>query len=332
MSPPRPPLAVTAGEPGGIGPDLMIRLAHDERARGCVVFADPGHLRARAGLLGVAVEIRELPADGWERQWEPSPEGVLAVVAAVTGEPAATPGVAQGLHARGVLACIDAASRACREGRVPALVTGPVEKRTLLDAGYAFRGHTEHLAAAAGCPVVMMLQASSLRVALATTHLPLRDVPAALSRESLDLVLEILVRELGGILGRPPVIRVLGFNPHAGEGGHLGCEERDIIGPAVEEYRARSVPIEGPVSADTAFVEREGVDCFLAMYHDQGLPVLKTLGFGHAVNVTLGLPYVRTSVDHGTALEIAATGDADPGSLFAAIDCARELLASRAGR
>ena len=198
-----------------------------------------------------------------------------------------------------------------------------MQKSALLDAGLPFRGHTEYLAEQAGCEPVMLLLAGSFRVALATTHLPLSAVPPAIRAPQLRRTLEILMEGLRIRFGiARPHVRVLGLNPHAGEGGHLGDEERQAIAPAIAALHARDCRIEGPVSADTAFVDREGVDAFLAMYHDQGLPVLKALGFGQAVNATLGLPYVRTSVDHGTALELAGSGQADPGSLFAAVECA----------
>ena len=230
-------------------------------------------------------------------------------------------GVASPAHARYVLDCIEAAGRACLDGACDALATGPVHKSALLDAGFEFRGHTEHLARQAGAWPVMLLAAGGLRVALATTHLPLAEVPAALTRERLDRTLAVLCDGLRARCGLArPRVRVLGLNPHAGEGGHLGREELETIAPAIAACRARGERIEGPVPADTAFAARDGIDAFLAMYHDQGLPVLKALGFGRAVNITLGLPYPRTSVDHGTALALAGTGRADPGSWFAAID------------
>ena len=309
-------VAVTAGEPGGIGPDLMATLASRPSAARCVVFADPELLQQRAATLGCPLRVA-----AYDPQRLPS-LGTLEVQAIPMPAPARA-GIADSHFASYVLRCINEAGAACLEGRFDALVTGPVQKRSLLEAGLPFSGHTEYLARQAESFSVMMLTASTLRVALATTHLPLAQVPGAVTRERLAWTLETLI---AGLRDRfdldAPVIRVLGLNPHAGEGGHLGEEEQSIIAPVVEALRRDGHAIEGPVSADTAFVEREGVDAFLAMYHDQGLPVLKTLGFGHAVNVTLGLPYVRTSVDHGTALDLAGTGRADPGSLFAAVDSA----------
>lgn len=309
-------VAVTAGEPGGIGPDLVLALAKRRNPARCIVFADPRLLRQRAEELGQSVEVVEYHPDA-----VPAP-GALEVRAVPMPGPARA-GVAEAKVAPYVLECIAEAGRGCLEGTFDALVTGPVQKSALLAAGLPFRGHTEYLAEQARSEPVMLLTAGSLRVALATTHLPLAEVPGAVTRERLVGVLEILVAGLRSRLGlAQPRIRVLGLNPHAGEGGHFGHEEQEIIAPAVEVLRQRGNQVEGPVSADTAFVDRKEVDAFLAMYHDQGLPVLKTLGFGRAVNVTLGLPYVRTSVDHGTALDLAGTGQADPGSMFEAIDSA----------
>ncbi len=328
-------LAVTAGEPGGIGPDLLLALAQRDNPARCVVFADPELLRQRAEALGQAVPVVEYRPDA-----APPPGALEVRPIPMQGE--ARPGVAEARFAPYVLESITEAGRSCLDGTFDALVTGPVQKSTLLDAGLRFRGHTEYLAEQASVsPVlplntkvdggrveispVMLLVSGDLRVALATTHLPLSEVPAAVTRASLTRTLEVLCNGLQtrfGIL--EPRIRVLGLNPHAGEEGHFGHEEQEVIAPVIQERNEYWRPVEGPVSADTAFVNRDGVDAFLAMYHDQGLPVLKTLGFGHAVNVTLGLPYVRTSVDHGTALDLAGTGRADPGSLFEAVDCAAQ--------
>ena len=309
-------VAVTAGEPGGIGPDLMLELARRENPARCVVFADPDLLRQRAGEIGQEVEIVEYRPDA------PPPAGALEVQAISMPGPVRA-GVAKAETAPYVLECIAEAGRGCLEGTFDALATGPVQKSALLAAGLPFRGHTEYLAEQARGEPVMLLIADPLRVALATTHLPLAEVPKAVTRERLVGILEILIAGLRSRFGLAnPRVRVLGLNPHAGEGGHFGHEEKEIIAPAIEALCRCGHQVEGPASADTAFVDREGTDVFLAMYHDQGLPVLKTLGFGRAVNVTLGLPYVRTSVDHGTALDLAGTGRADPGSLFEAFDCA----------
>ncbi|MGB5133128.1 MAG: 4-hydroxythreonine-4-phosphate dehydrogenase PdxA, partial [Steroidobacteraceae bacterium] len=228
-----------------------------------------------------------------------------------------------------VLEMLDKAIDGCVAGRFTAMVTCPVQKSVINDAGIAFTGHTEYLAARCGVPLpVMLLVAGRLRVALATTHLPIAEVPRHIRRDLLDATLDVLDDGLRDCFRlNEPRILVCGLNPHAGEGGHLGREEIDVIGPAVEAARARGLTVRGPVAADTAFTERmlEETDAVLAMYHDQGLPVIKHAAFGNAVNVTLGLPFPRTSVDHGTALDLAATGRADPGSLFAAIELAQEL-------
>jgi 4-hydroxythreonine-4-phosphate dehydrogenase len=228
-----------------------------------------------------------------------------------------------------VLGLLDAAAARCLAGRFDAMVTAPVQKSSINDAGIPFRGHTEYLAAKAdGALPVMLLVAGRLRVALATTHLPLADVPRAITRDSLERTLLVLDRGLRDDFGiAAPRILVCGLNPHAGEGGHLGREEIDVIRPAVAALAARGLAIAGPVPADTAFTPAslERADAVLAMFHDQGLPVIKHAGFGAAVNVTLGLPFRRVSVDHGTALDLAGTGRADPGSLFEAIRLAGRL-------
>ena len=311
-------VAVTAGEPGGIGPDLILALAKRRNPARCIVFADPQLLRQRAEELGQPVRVVEYRPDA-----APPPDALEVCAVSMPGQ--ARAGVAEAKFAPYVLECIAEAGRSCLEGTFDALVTGPVQKSALLAAGLPFRGHTEYLAEQAGSEPVMLLTAESLRVALATTHLPLAEVPKAVTRDRLVGILEILIAGLQSRFNlAQPRVRVLGLNPHAGEGGHFGREEQEVIAPAIETLRRRGHQVEGPVSADTAFVDREGVDAFLAMYHDQGLPVLKTLGFGRAVNVTLGLPYVRTSVDHGTALDLAGTGRADPGSLFEAVDSAAQ--------
>ena len=309
-------VAVTAGEPGGIGPDLMLALAKRRNPARCVVFADPQLLRQRAEELGQSVRIVEYHPDA-----APVPDTLEVHAISMPGQ--ARAGVAEAEFAPYVLECIAEAGHACLAGTFDALVTGPVQKSTLLAAGLPFRGHTEYLAEQANSEPVMLLTAGPLRVALATTHLPLVEVPKAVTQKHLVRILEILIAGLQSRFGLAhPRVRVLGLNPHAGEDGHFGHEEKEIIAPAIEMLRRHGHQVEGPVSADTAFVDREGIDAFLAMYHDQGLPVLKTLGFGRAVNVTLGLPYVRTSVDHGTALDLAGTGRVDSGSLFEAVDSA----------
>jgi 4-hydroxythreonine-4-phosphate dehydrogenase len=232
-------------------------------------------------------------------------------------------------NARYVLATLDAAADGCLAGRFAAMVTAPVQKSAINEAGIPFQGHTEYLAARGGTAhPVMLLVAGRLRVALATTHLPLAEVPRRLTRDLVERTLEVLDAGLRASFGiAAPRILACGLNPHAGEGGHLGREEIEVIGPALEGARRRGIAVAGPVPADTAFTEASlaGADAVLAMYHDQGLPVIKHAGFGRAVNVTLGLPFPRTSVDHGTALDLAGTGRADPGSLYEAIRLAQSL-------
>ena len=321
----RAPLALTPGEPAGIGPELALALASHTRTIPWVCLADPALLADRAERLGLAVECRE-----WEAgQPVPVDAGVLPVVPIPIAQ-IPEPGVPTPKNAAALLAALDRAVDGCASGEFAALVTGPLQKSTIADSGVEFTGHTEYLARRAGGAPVMMLVAGSLRVALATTHLPLRAVADAIDRDLIERVLTVLECDLRTRfdLARPR-IAVLGLNPHAGESGHLGREELDVIAPALDALRERGFDLLGPLPADTAFTPAslERCDAVLAMYHDQGLPVLKYAGFGHAVNVTLGLPIVRTSVDHGTALDLAGTGRADAGSLQAAI----ELAAAMAG-
>jgi 4-hydroxythreonine-4-phosphate dehydrogenase len=318
-------IALTPGEPAGIGPDIVIALAR--RALDCrlAVIADPELLRRRAAELGVRLAL-----DEWRGQ--PHRRGRLAVVPV-----AATEGTQAGLldtaNARYVLATLDRAVDGCLAGEFDAMVTGPVHKSLIADAGFAFTGHTEYLAERSGAArPVMMLVAGKLRVALATTHLPLRAVSDAITAPLLDDSLRVLHDDLVRKFGiREPRIDVLGLNPHAGECGHLGSEEIEIMMPVLDSLRDEGMRLRGPLSADTAFTPRAlaDTDAVLAMYHDQGLPVLKHAGFGRAVNVTLGLPLIRTSVDHGTALELAGTGQADSGSMLAALKMALELAGRR---
>ena len=318
-------LAVTPGEPAGIGPDLLITLAQSGFTGGVIAIADPDLLRARARVLGLPLDI--LPPERL-----PSPAGGLRVLPVALAVPA-TPGRLDPANAPYVIATLKAAVEACNSGLADALVTGPVHKGVINDAGIPFTGHTEFLAAATHTPrVVMMLATPGLRVALATTHLPLRAVSDHITRESLDEVLRILHGDLQRHFGiRAPRILVAGLNPHAGEGGHLGREEIDIIIPCLEALRAEGMHLVGPLPADTLFTphQLQGADAVLAMYHDQGLPVLKYKGFGQAVNITLGLPIIRTSVDHGTALDLAGSGKADRGSLQLALATALEMARGR---
>jgi 4-hydroxythreonine-4-phosphate dehydrogenase len=319
------PLVVTAGEPAGIGPELCLALATERLTCDVVVLSDPELLRDRAALTGSAVTVTEVAAD--EIGTRRARSGELLVLA--ERFPAAIEvGVPNPGNAVALLNGLRSAVEGCRNGRFAGLVTAPLQKSVINDAGIKFSGHTEFLAELMDAPhPVMLLVAADLRVALATTHLPLRDVPDHLTASGLRDVLQTLLDELGTRFGIDnPEIAVCGLNPHAGEGGHLGSEDRDIIAPVVAEFVRRGYAVRGPLPADTAFTAASGhKDAIVAMYHDQGLPVLKFAGFGRAVNVTLGLPIVRTSVDHGTALDIAGKGVADTGSLIAAVELAAQL-------
>lgn len=322
------PVVFTPGEPAGIGPDLALMMARDGADAPWVAIADPDLMAARARSLDIPVEVRiHDPAS----LYFPAPPGILRVLPVPCPAPV-SPGHLDPRNAAYVLETLGRAVDGCLAGEFAALVTGPVHKGIINEAGVAFTGHTEFLAARSGVPqVVMMLVGGSLRVALVTTHLPLAEVPRHITGERLEAVVRILVTELKERWGLPhPAVRVLGLNPHAGEDGHLGREEMEIIAPVLERLRGEGLRLEGPVPADTAFTPAglADVDVVLAMYHDQGLPVLKHVGFGAAVNVTLGLPFVRTSVDHGTALNLAGSGRADSGSLEAAM----ALGASLSGR
>jgi 4-hydroxythreonine-4-phosphate dehydrogenase len=323
-------LALTPGEPAGIGPDLCILLAQQAQAEEIVVIADPDLLLARAAELGLPLKILPFNPD---QPPTPTPAGQLRVLPVALRSPVHS-GRLDPANAAYVLETLDAAIAGCRDGRFAGLVTGPVHKGVINDAGIPFSGHTEYLAEQTGsAQVVMMLAAPGLRVALATTHLPLRAVSDAITVEGLQQVLRVLHQDLRTRFGiSAPRILVCGLNPHAGEAGHLGREEIEIIAPALEALRTEGLQLYGPLPADTLFTPRyrEQADAVLAMYHDQGLPVLKHHGFGQAVNITLGLPIIRTSVDHGTALELAGSGRAEVGSLQAAIATAVQM--ARAGR
>lgn len=322
------PLAVTAGEPAGIGPELCLALAAERPATNFVVITDAAFLRARAEQIGSDVSIVEVDASKLG-ELEAVP-GELRVLSLRFPE---TPrcGVLDTRNAKTLLDGLALAVEGALDGRFSGVVTAPLQKSVINDAGISFTGHTEYLARLTGTRVpVMLLVAGELRVALASTHLPLRAVPDFLTRERLQDVLEVLYRDLQTRFGiASPRVLVCGLNPHAGENGHLGNEDDDVIRPVVETFAGRGLRVRGPIPADTAFTPAAGrKDAVLAMYHDQGLPVLKYAGFGNAVNVTLGLPIIRTSVDHGTALDLAGTGRADAGSLLAAVDLAA-TLASR---
>jgi 4-hydroxythreonine-4-phosphate dehydrogenase len=318
------PLVVTSGEPCGIGPDVCLALAGQDVGLRVVVAGDRDVMRDRAMTLGKDVVLRDFrPGSA-----PPGPRelDILHIPAAVQ----VRTGQLDPANARYVLALLDRALSGCTSGEFAAMVTAPVQKSVINDAGFPFSGHTEYLAQAAACEqVVMMLVGGGLRVALATTHLALRDVPAAITRDSLDRTLRIILADLKSRFGlASPRVAVAGLNPHAGEGGYLGREEIEVIAPVIRALREEGHRVDGPLPADTLFVPArlKEFDCALAMYHDQGLPVLKFASFGEGVNVTLGLPFIRTSVDHGTALDIAGTGHADPGSLFAAIGVALEMV------
>lgn len=315
-------LVVTPGEPAGIGPDLAVMAAQQSRSTQLVVAADADVLAARASALG-------LPLTLYDDVTQPvMAAGTLTVLHTPLAEKV-IPGKLEPANVAGVMQALDTAIAGCLDGRFKALITGPMQKSVVNDAGLSFSGHTEYLAAAAAVDdVVMLLVAGTLRVAVATTHLPLRQVPDALTPELLERRLCILHAGLQSRFALPqPRILVAGLNPHAGEQGHLGDEEIAVISPVLNKLRDRGLHLAGPLPADTLFTPQhlEQADAVMAMYHDQGLPVLKYAGFGQAVNVTLGLPFIRTSVDHGTALDKAATGAVDAGSFHAAINLAAQL-------
>lgn len=321
---PRPRLALVPGEPAGVGPELCVRAAQRAWDADLVAWGDARSLRAAARALGLPLELA--PPDAR------SAPGVLPLVDITAPCPTAFGRPDPG-NAASTITALEAAARACLDGRCDGLVTGPVHKAAINAGGIAYTGTTGLLAAQAGREVVMMLANDVVRVALATTHLPLRDVAAAITRDGLLRTLRILHAALRGDFGiAAPRIAVLGLNPHAGEDGHLGREEIEVIAPALDAARAEGMDLAGPLPADTAFLPRKlaATDAVLAMYHDQGLPVLKYSGFEQAVNLTLGLPYPRVAVDHGTALDIAGTGRADPSSLYAAIAQCTRLAATRA--
>jgi 4-hydroxythreonine-4-phosphate dehydrogenase len=322
------PLILTPGEPAGIGPDLVVQLAQSTRDYPAVIAASAGLLRQRATQLKLPLQITSfVPGQPVAQQAGHLTVHDIALSAAVQ------PGQLDVANADYVLACLNHAIDGCLDGTYSALVTGPLQKSVINDAGIPFSGHTEHLQYRCGVDkVVMMLANSKLRVALATTHLPLKDVPAAITQASLTEVLAILIDDLKQKFGcQRPRILVAGLNPHAGEGGHMGREEIDVIEPVLSGFADREVDLIGPLPADTLFTPKylDHADAVLAMYHDQGLPVLKYAGFGESVNVTLGLPMIRTSVDHGTALDLAGTGKAHIGSLLTAIKLALDMVKAK---
>ncbi|MDP9066221.1 MAG: 4-hydroxythreonine-4-phosphate dehydrogenase PdxA [Pseudomonadota bacterium] len=329
-----PRIIVTSGEPAGIGPDICVMLARHEWPAELIVAGDRTLLQETAAALGQPLRIIDYASS---RPAGPSLPGVLTVLDVPTVRPVRA-GKLDPAHAAYVLRMLDRACDGCMNGEFAAMVTAPIQKSTIIEAGYPFTGHTEYLAGKSRAALpVMMLVSGGLRVALVTTHLALSAVPSAITADRLAATLRIVHGDMERHFGFDvPRIMVLGLNPHAGESGYLGREEIEVIEPVLASLRTEGLDLRGPVPADTAFAPHmlAQADAVVAMYHDQGLPVLKHVGFGNAVNITLGLPILRTSVDHGTALPLARTGQADPGSLRAAVTLAVELVlpgANRAG-
>ncbi|MBO1518042.1 4-hydroxythreonine-4-phosphate dehydrogenase PdxA [Oceanisphaera pacifica] len=322
-------IAITPGEPAGIGPELMLALASQDWPVELVVIADPELIQDRAKALGKPLTLIPYQAD---KAPKPQRAGTLTIAPVTLAKPA-TPGVLDEANGLYVLETLKRASDGNMSGEFAAVVTGPVHKGIINKAGVSFSGHTEFFAQQANVPdVVMLLAAPGLRVAQVTTHIPLAYVAKAITEDRLTKIIRILHAELQSKFALPnPRIYVCGLNPHAGEDGHLGREELDIIIPTLDTLRAEGMELIGPVSADTAFQPKymENADAYLAMYHDQGLPVLKYIGFSQAVNITLGLPFIRTSVDHGTALEIAGTDKIDAGSMLCALNQAIDMIRKR---
>ena len=318
--------ALTPGEPAGIGPDLCLLISRDRHPHALIAIASVDLMRARAAELALDIALVEVDPGNWPSQ--PAPAGRLYVWDTPLGAPAIS-GQLNGLNAGYVLDTLKRAGNGCLDGSFAGMITAPVHKGVINESGIPFSGHTEFLAELTGTEqVVMMLATRGLRVALVTTHLPLKEVPDAITSDRLQRVTRILHQDLVEKFGiAKPRVLVCGLNPHAGEGGHLGREEMDIIEPALELLRSEGLNLVGPLPADTLFTPKhlDSCDAVLAMYHDQGLPVLKYKGFGAAVNVTLGLPIVRTSVDHGTALDLAGTGRIDIGSLQVALETAYQM-------
>jgi len=326
----RPIIAVTSGEPAGIGPELCLRLADFPGDAQPVILGDQDLLAARAQALGLAVRLTPFSPDF------PVDRGCLPVIHLPLAAPAEA-GKLDARNGRYVLDLLDRALAGCRSGEFAAMATAPVHKGVINQAGVHFTGHTEYLSEKTDTPLVVMMLAGDtprgpLRVALATTHLPLKDVSAAITPDVLVRTLRILQADLRGKYGiAQPRILVAGLNPHAGEGGFLGMEEIEVITPVLDQLRGEGMLLSGPHPADTMFTPPvlAGGDAVLAMFHDQGLTALKYATFGQGINVTLGLPIIRTSVDHGTALELAGTGKADPGSLFEAVNEAARMARCR---
>ena len=318
------PLVITAGEPAGIGPDLCVQLAAASTGIPFIVIADKNLLQQRAAQIGMNVQVRDFSASP-ESVAQP---GTLTVIHVPLVEDCHA-GVLNAANSEYVLATLRRAVRGCQTGEFSGMVTAPVHKGIINDAGINFTGHTEFLAEQTGTKlVVMMLVGGGMRVALATTHLALKDVPAAITASLLENVLRTIQHDFQHRFGiAQPRILVAGLNPHAGEGGYLGREEIEVMIPVLDKLRVGGMHVSAPLPADTLFTPQKLAqsDCVLAMYHDQGLPVLKHASFGQGVNVTLGMPIIRTSVDHGTALDLAGTGNADGGSLLEAIRLAARM-------
>ena len=327
-----PRLALTLGEPAGIGPDIALKSARHEAQAQIVVIGDPDLLEDRARRIGAAVELTEFEPDAAAEAQQPGRLCFLHQPLALPVEPGSpTPG-----NADCVLAAIERAVEGCLSGQFDAMVTGPVSKSVIAAAGHAFSGHTGYIARLCGDYIpVMMLANDFARVALATTHLPLDQVAGRITRRRVRDVIRVVAADLQAKfnIGKPRLL-VCGVNPHAGEQGLLGTEEIETVNPVVDELKATGLNLVGPAPADTAFTPSslENIDAVIAMYHDQGLPALKSHGFGKTVNITLGLPIIRTSVDHGTAFDLAGTGKAEETSLVAAIDCAVDLALRRRRR
>lgn len=322
-------IAITAGEPAGIGPDLCIQIAQSAQVDELVVITDPELLTQRAQQLGLPLNIRLFDA---KQPAQATTSGELCVYPVQLNEPAQA-GILNKANGQYVLETLRIAAQGALDNLWDAIVTAPVHKGVINEAGVHFTGHTEYFRDYCGVEeVVMMLATEDLRVALVTTHLPLREVADAITPERIKRVTRILHHDLKQFFGLAnPHILVAGLNPHAGEDGHLGREELDIIIPTLNELRTEGINLTGPLPADTLYTPRhlDGADATLAMYHDQGLPVLKYHGFGRAANITLGMPIIRTSVDHGTAIDLAGTGKADMGSLLTAIKVAKQMAGHR---
>lgn len=325
-------IVISSGEPAGIGPDIVIRALQHPISGRLAVAGDPDLIRQRSARLGVELEVSPVDDPASIAPHEP---GRMQVIPVALSTPV-TAGELNPDNSRYVIDCIDRATDLCQAHCFQGMVTAPVHKGVINDGGIRFSGHTEWIAERTRCAQpVMMLTSDSLRVCLATTHLPLSEVPQNITRHGIEAVIEVMHSGISTLYGIPaPVIGVCGLNPHAGEGGHLGTEETTIIGPALNRLRRKGLDLVGPLPADTIFTRHvaSALDGVLAMYHDQGLPVIKHSGFGTVVNVTLGLPIIRTSVDHGTALDLAGTGAASETSLLSAINLALKFVGQAQAR